>query len=146
MEYLLMLTSIVFSVVSSGFLKDFGIKEKNKDMGDMLLFNAFISTVWIVILAIWLFASGDTTISRETYFFGAAYGTALAAFLVTKSLALSEGPVSLTTLIGSCAFIQAVVFGVFYNDEVVNVLQISGVLLMTFSLLLCVNPKKAANW
>lgn len=145
MEYVLMCTAIVFSVASSAFLKSFGGKGKTENIGDLFLFNGLISAVWAVILGLWFVLSGDFHVTPLTFLFGGAYGIVLTAFLFTKTAALSEGPVSLTTLIGSCAFLIASAFGVIYNHESVNILQLLGVIVLTMSLTLCVNPKKSGE-
>ena len=58
---------------------------------------------------------------------------------------MAEGPVSLSTLIGSCAFVIATWFGVFYVPENISAFQIAGQVLLFISLLLCVNPKKSGE-
>lgn len=145
MKYILMCIAIVCSVASSCFLKDFGKKVKTQGAGDMFLFNAFISLIWAVLLGGVFILSGNTGISTETYFYGAVYGIILCAFLFTKTFSLKAGPVSLTTLIGSCAFIIVVWYGMLCFDEKLNVFQIVGMIAVVISLTLCINPKNSGE-
>lgn len=80
----------------------------------------------MIILAIWLFISVDCDISITGVIYGAAYGVILGLFLLFKMQATAEGPVSLTTLIGSCAFIIATGFSIFYAGESVSIFQLIG--------------------
>lgn len=145
MKYVLMAISICFSVISSCLIRTFSNGKQVKGTGDLFIFNALISVVWTCILGVCYIASGAPKISGLTYIFGAVYGIILWSFLITKTLSLSEGPVSLTTLIGSCAFIIASWFGVIYANEKVNGVQLFGMVILIFSLALCINPKKSGE-
>ena len=140
MKYVLMAISIMFSVVNAGLLRSFANKsEKNKY--SPFIFNAGVSVIWIILLTMWLFISRDYSISLTAVIYGVVYGIILGLFLLFKMQATAEGPVSLTTLIGSCAFIIATGFSVFYAGESVSVLQLIGMGLLLASLFLCMNPK-----
>lgn len=144
MEYILMALSIAFSVASSCFLRDFGNKELTDKDGGVFLFNACISVVWAVILgAKW--ALSGAKISAGAFSYGAVYGVILLLFLLTKTKALSMGPVSLTTLIGSSAFVPTVIFGVIWARDEINTVKIIGMALLLVSLFLCINPKKSGE-
>lgn len=142
MEYVLMAVSIAFSVVNACLLHKFGNRTFQTD-GDAFVFNAGISTIWTIILTVWFIVGGDYRFSWEALGFGVAYGVILCLFLYTKMTSMSGGPVSLTTLIGSCAFIIATGFGVLYASESINTFQIIGIPMILVSLVLCVNPKKS---
>lgn len=145
MKYILMCIAIVCSVVSSCFLKDYGRKVKTQGAGDVFLFNAFISLIWAILLGGVFIISGNTTVSQGTYFYGAIYGVILCAFLLTKTFSLKSGPVSLTTLIGSCAFIIVVWYGMLCFDEKLNIFQIVGMIAVVISLTLCIKPKNSGE-
>lgn len=145
MSYLLMAVSILFSVSSSSLLRGFGNSKKVKNTGDLFLFNSFISIIWTILIFLVFLFSGSYKISPLSIIFGTVYGFILAFFLLTKTLALKEGPVSLTTLIGSCAFIIAVWFGAIYNKEQIDYVQFIGMALLLLSLVLCINPKKSGE-
>lgn len=142
--YCLMAVAILFTAASSCVLHKFNNKDI-ENTGDLFLFNAGISSVWTVIMGVWLLLSSDKGISPLACLFGGCYGILLCAFLYFKTASLTSGPVSLTTLIGSCAFIIATGFGVLYINEKVNIFQIIGMTILIFSLILCVNPQKSGE-
>ena len=142
--YPLMALSIIFSVINACLLHKFGNKDI-KTTGDLFFFNGGISIVWTFILSIWFLAEGGKSITPTALIFGVIYGIILCAFLFFKMQSMAEGPVSLSTLIGSCAFIIATWFGVFYIPENISFFQIAGQILLFVSLFLCVNPKKSGE-
>ncbi len=144
LAYPLMALSICFSVVNACLLHKFGNKDI-KTTGDLFFFNGGISIIWTLILSIWFLAEGGNTITPTALIFGVIYGVILCTFLFFKMQSMAEGPVSLSTLIGSCAFIIATWFGVFYVPENISIFQIAGQILLLFSLILCVNPKKSGE-
>ncbi len=144
MEYVLMTISILFSVVNAGLLRSFANKTKDNKYSSFI-FNAGVSVVWMMILTVWLLISGDNKISTTAVIYGVVYGIILGLFLLFKMRATAEGPVSLTTLIGSCAFIIATGFSVFYAGESVSFIQLMGMGLLLISLVLCINPKKSGE-
>ena len=144
MKYILMAVSIMFSVVNAGLLRSFANKTKNNKYSPFI-FNAGVSIVWMALLTIWMFLSNDYDISITGVIYGVIYGIILGLFLLFKMQATAEGPVSLTTLIGSCAFIIATGFSVFYAGESISVFQLIGMGLLIASLVLCINPKKSGE-
>lgn len=144
MNYLLMTVSIFFAALNSLILRKF--KNRTfKTPGDVFFFNGAISIIWIIIMLLWSGISGDLVLSLPAILFGVVYGVILCMFLYFKTESLANGPVSLTTLIGSCAFIIATGFGVFYNNEEVKLFQGIGMLLILLSLVLCIFPKKSGE-
>ncbi len=144
MDYILMTVSIIFAAANSLILRQFR-NRTFKTTGDVFFFNGGVSLVWTVTMALWSVVSGDCSVSVLSVVFGVVYGAILCLFLYFKTEALANGPVSLTTLIGSCAFIIATGFGVLYAAETVSVSQIIGMSLIMFSLILCINPQKSAE-
>lgn len=139
-----MAVSIAFSVASSGLLRDFGNKSLTDKNGGIFLFNAYISVVWAAILGTrWIISK--TPLSGGAIAFGSVYGIILALFLLTKTEALSMGPVSLTTLVGSSAFIPTVIFGVTWAHDGISTVKIIGMAVLLISLALCINPKKSGE-
>ena len=144
MEYLLITIAIFFGILNSILLHKF--KNKTfKTPGDAFFFNGGVSIVWMITLFIWSLLSEHTVISLEAIFYGIIYGVILCSFLYFKTEAMASGPVSLTTLIGSAAFIIATWFGVIYASEEINFFQLLGMGLILLSLFMCVNPKKSAE-
>lgn len=142
MVYMFMVLAVIFSVSSNMILHKF--KNRSfKTPGDVFLFNAAISCMWIIVLGIWSIVSGDFKISLGAVVFGIVYGIILCLFLYFKTQSMSTGPVALTSLIGNCAFIIATWFGVIYASETVVPLQIIGMVVIVVALVLCINPKKS---
>ena len=142
MKYIFMLISILLSVMNACLLRKYG--EVNKKNYSPFLFNAGVSVVWIIILFA-LFVFGDSKVSLGAIAYGVAYGVILFAFLLFKTQSMAHGPVSLSTLIGSCAFVIATGFGVVYANEKVSTLQLVGMLMLLISLIMCVNPQKSSE-
>lgn len=142
MKYLFMTISILLSAVNACLLKKYA--EVNKKDYNPFLFNAGLSFVWVAILFVLLLIS-DNKFSLSAIAYGAAYGIILFAFLFFKSQSMAHGPVSLSTLIGSCAFVIATGFGVIYANETVNTFQLIGMFMLLVSLIMCVNPKKSGE-
>lgn len=140
MSYAAMALSILLSVINACLLRKYN--DAGKKGLNVYLFNAGISGVWIVILLVLLIVS-DNTWNPLAVFYGVLYGIVLFAFLLFKTLSMANGPISLSTLIGSCAFLIATAFGVLYCKESVRPVQIIGMILLMLSLVLCVNPKKS---
>lgn len=142
--YCLMALSICFAVANSCLLHRYSDRV-HPNSGEVFLFNAGGSVVWAIILAIWFFVEGNLSVQPLTLLFGLIYGVILCLFLLFKTRSMAEGPVSLTTLIGSSAFIIATWFGVFYANDPINAFQIIGMIILLLSLVLCVNPKKSGE-
>lgn len=139
---ILLFVSILFAVMNNLFFH--GFKNRGlRGMGDILFFNALISTVWIVILFL---LNRGTLISLQAWSWGAIYGGVTAAFLLCKMQALATGPVSITSFTGCSSLLISTAFGVLYFKESVSPVQMMGVVLLLFSLFLTLaNPKQKSN-
>lgn len=142
MKYIFMTISILLSVMNACVLRKYG--KVNERGYNPFLFNAGVSFVWVAIMLMMLLLSDDQ-ISAGAIIYGAIYGVILFAFLFFKTQSMATGPVSLSTLIGSCAFVIATGFGVVYANEAVSTIQLIGMLLLFVSLIMCVNPKKSGE-
>ncbi len=139
-----MACSVLLASLNSIILRKF----KNRTFrtpGDSFFFNGGLSVIWTVIMLCWFFVSGERAISPTAVIFGAVYGVILCMFLFFKNESIASGPVSLTSLIGNCAFIIATWFGVIYAQESVSMFQLVGMALILVALFLCINPKKSAE-
>lgn len=141
MEYLLMLVSIIFAVTNNGLLHRLP-SSTFRTPGDIYFYNGCVNGGWLILIGAFSLITGDFAISWESVIFGVIYGMMLVVFLLSKSMAMVEGPVSLTTLIGCSCFVICTIFGAIYAKETVNLFQIIGMLLLLVGLFLCVNPKK----
>ena len=144
MEYGWMIVSVLLASVNCMILRSFKNRTV-KTSGDSFFFNGALSAVWILVMTAWFFLSGDRSISVGALCFGAVYGVILCLFLFFKNESIASGPVSLTSLIGNCAFIIATWFGVLYANERVSVFQLVGMALILGSLFLCINSKKSSE-
>lgn len=144
MKYFLMAVSIALASLQSVILKKFGNKTI-KNTGDLFFFNGGVSVVWTAVMLIWFLAEGEYRISLEAVIFGLVYGVILCAFLYFKTASLAEGSVTITTLIGSAAFIPATIFGIFYANESVSVFQIIGMIVMLIAVAICVNTNGSSE-
>lgn len=143
MKYILMTVSILLSVVNACLLRSYSRVDGKREYSPFL-FNAGVSVVWILILLVSFLIMGRG-FSVGALIYGSVYGVILCAFLFFKTQSMAEGPVSLSTLIGSCAFVIATWFGVVYANERVNSFQLAGMAMLIVSLVLCVNPKKSGE-
>lgn len=144
MEYFLMAVSIIFASLQSVILKKFANKTID-NTGDLFFFNGGVSVVWTAIMLIWFLASSATGISLSAIIFGLVYSVILCSFLYFKTASLAEGSVTITTLIGSAAFIPATIFGIFYAKESVSIFQIIGMVVMLLAVAVCVNTKSGGE-
>lgn len=140
MKYVFMIISILFSVTNACVLKKYS--HSNKSGCNPFLFNSGVSAVWIIIMLIML-AFSDNRFGIGSIAYGAVYGVILFAFLYLKTQSMANGPVSLSTLIGSCAFVIATAFGVVYSNETVSGISLAGMFILLASLFMCVNPPKS---
>lgn len=143
-KYIVMIISVLLASLNSLVLRKF--KNKSfKTPGDSFFFNGSMSLIWTFIMSLVFIFSKDSRFNPLAIIFGAVYGIILCLFLYFKNESIAEGPVSLTSLIGNCAFIPATFFGVIYASESISVFQIVGILMMLFALFLCINPKKSGE-
>ena len=139
-----MTCSVLLASLNSIILRKF----KNRTFqtpGDSFFFHGGLSAVWTAIMLVWFFAAGEACISLTAIGFGTVYGMILCLFLYFKNQSIATGPVSLTSLIGNCAFIIATWFGVVYVPEKISVFQLVGMALIVLSLFLCINPQKSGK-
>ncbi len=135
--YILLVLSVSFAVANNLLLH--GFRNRGcRGMGDVLLFNAFISVIWAVIFA----AFADYSVfSAGTVLYGLCYGVLVAGFLLSKMQAMSLGPVSVATFVGCSSLLVSTAFGVIVDHDRPSVLQIAGVALLLAALFLTVSPK-----
>ncbi len=139
--YILFLIAVVFTVANACILHKFDNRDI-RNVGDIFFFNGGLSIAWILVLSLFSLISGDFRISAGSAFYGTVYGIIICLFLLFKNLALTSGPVSLSTLIGSCPFILTTIYGVIFMNQDINAMQILGMVMIMISLTLCVCPKK----
>ena len=92
MEYLLMLVSICFAVTNNCLLHRLP-PSTFRTPGDIYFYNGCINGGWVVLMVIFSAITNDFAISGESVIFGIIYGVLLVVFLLSKSMAMVEGPV-----------------------------------------------------
>ena len=135
----LLALSISFAVGNNLLLHGFNNKGL-RGMGDVLLFNAMVSAVWIVILSVF---NRGAKISSSAWLWGIAYGSVMSAFLLCKMQAMATGPVSITSFIGCSSLLISTAFGILYFHETVSVIQIVGVVCLLLALFLTVSKSNS---
>ena len=135
--YLLLLLSIFCASTNNLLLHKFANRGLDS-MGDVLLFNAMTSGVWVILLGGIGAWRDDFQFSAESLFWGAAYGCVIALFLLGKMQAMAVGPVSLTSFIGCSSLLISTAFGVFILNESASVIQSVGVILLCGALFLII--------
>ena len=137
MAYLLLFVSIAFASANNLLLHGFGNRGL-RGLGDILLFNSFVSFIWIVILGV---LHGISPISTGALLWGLCYGVVISLFLLCKMQAMATGPVSITSFIGCSSLLIATAAGILIFNESVTLLQVTGVILLIAALFLTISPK-----
>ncbi len=144
MSYLLLFVAVAFTVANACVLKQFNNRGIRSN-GDVFWFQGGVCVLWIALLSIFSLITNDLQLSKTSIIFGSIYGVIICLFLLFKTLAITSGPVSLTTLIGSCTFIITTFFELIYYKQNIKLMQFIGILLIFVSLFLCINPKKSTQ-
>ncbi|MBQ8509433.1 MAG: hypothetical protein IJ493_05935 [Clostridia bacterium] len=141
--YILLTLSIILAISNNLLLHGFANRGL-RGLGDVLLYNALVSCVWIALL---LPMSGIFTdgISTAALLWGILYGSVTALFLLSKMQAMASGPVSITSFIGCSSLLVSTAVGVIVFHETVTVLQMIGVVLLIAALFLSVSPKSSQS-
>lgn len=135
MTYFLILISITAAALNSTLLHKIPASAKN----NIFSFNFYCSVEWILILA--MLGKGKININGMILFWGIIYGMTQVLFLVFKTKAMSSGPVSITTLIGNCSLLLSTSAGIIIWHEKISVLQIVGIIILLFSVIVCTYSK-----
>lgn len=138
---ILLSVSIFFAVANNAILHSLNNKGL-RGIGDVLLFNAFVSLIWILILSI---LNKGFNISAVSWLWGIIYGSVTAAFLLCKMKAMSTGPASVTSFIGCSSLLISTAFGLIYFNEKVTAVQIIGVVLLITALFLTTAKSGSLN-
>ncbi|MEE1048064.1 MAG: EamA family transporter [Clostridia bacterium] len=140
MDYLLLFFSVIFAVSNNGLLHNHG---GMKEQTQTFMFNAFVSFVWFSGLL--MIRNVNLEFSSGAILFGILYGAVQAVFLYFKMQAMANGPVSISTLIGTCSFVLSTVLGMVIWDESITVLQGIGLTFLMCSLMLSVKTNEGSS-
>ncbi len=139
-----MCISILFAVLNSALLHRFANRDLN-NLGDYLLFNGVISAVWSVMLFMLTLISDSFYFDRSTLLFSLIYALILCMFQFFKTMAFSDGPVALTTLISSCAFLITTAYSVCFEHDSIGAGKMLGILLLLVFLVLCIDLQEKSD-
>ena len=123
------------SVFSASFNSILLNKSDASNKDTVFKFNFMCSLVWCVLL---FFANGCTVhINSQMLLWGLLYGIAQTCFLLSKTEAMSTGPVSVTTLIGNSSLLVSVFVSMLLWNEAVTYTKAVGLILLCISIFLC---------
>lgn len=132
------LAASVAANVTGGSINNHFSKGKATTAADKYAFN--IASSAAAFLVAFIFAS-TRQISLYTLSLGILFGILNGGSVFSRTFALAEGPLALTTLIGSCGMLIPSAAGVLFWGEDISPLQIIGIALMICALALVVGVK-----
>lgn len=135
-NYFLLVITIVCATANNILLRKYKDRE---DICNVYVFNACVTLVWLVILLI--LGKGMHSPSLYTMLFAIAYGLILVFFLLFKTLALENGPVSITSLITSSSLIIPSLSGAVIWKESISGSQVVGLVALLIAIYFVANPK-----
>lgn len=129
--YYLLGTSILVASLNSVALKN----SKATAAKDVFRFNLVGAAIWCIM--IFAMNKGQLYLNREIVFWGIAYGVVQMLFILFKALAMSNGDVSVTTVIGNCSLVISVFASFLFWKEPVSGIDILGLLVLLAAIVLC---------
>lgn len=140
--YLLLILSTLMSTGKAIFCKAIGTEGGSKKEKALLNFKAFV----VAFLSALLFTIKDIgrlfEISAFSFVLSIFFGLSIALTQIFQSKALGQGPASTVTLIYACGFLIPIFYGLFFWGESVSLFQWLGIVLLLFSLTLCLIKKE----
>lgn len=107
-------------------------------------FNLCCTGIWIIILL--SVNQGFPVTDSRVWTWGIMYGGAQVLFLLFKTLAMSTGPVSVTTLIGNCSLLLSTAVSVYVWKEPFGAGKAIGLLLLVTAVFMCTYTKTAMSY
>ena len=136
----LLIVSVMFASLNSVYLH----KIKLNNSGLIYKFNLICSFTWCVILFV---TNGcKLSITTDSLLFGFIYGISQTLFILSKTAAMNNGPVSVTTLIGNSSLVISILVCLFLWNEPVLVTDIIGLVLLTTGIVLCTYKKSEQKY
>lgn len=133
--YYLLCISILTASVNSIFLKKAQVSPKNQ----ILKFNLICALEWCIIF--FIINKGNIQLNSQVLFWGAVYGLTQSLFILFKTAAMSNGSVSVTTLIGNSSLLISIfVSAIVWNDKI-SVVDVVGLIMLSVSLFMCIYKK-----
>lgn len=138
--YYLLILSIVAASLNSILLNKAQVKKKD----EILKFNLIGTLVWCGIL--FVINGATVNLTPQVIFWGVLYGLTQSFFILFKTAAMSNGSVSVTTLIGNCSLLISVFVSLMVWKERTSFLDIIGLGLLVVSIFMCTYKKTNAQY
>ena len=135
----IMVLAVVFAGLNNIILR---FLANTKIKYNAFLFNSIMMVVWILIL---LSMGGIKGATQTTFLYAFLYGLITCGFIFFKNAALTNGPISITSLIGGSSFIFTTIFNSIYFKDNVKGIQIIGMVVMVIAVLLVNFPQKTGE-
>ena len=139
-----MILILVISIISASLNSVYLHKSKLDNKKSVFKFNLMCSLVWCLVLFI---ANGFRLhITKNAFLFGAIYGIAQVGFILFKTQAMNNGPVSTTTLVGNSSLVVSVVVCFILWNEPITFVDIIGLILLFVGIVLCTYKKSGQKY
>lgn len=137
--YIMLLLSIIAASFNSVVLN----KAKVKKLDDVFFFNLIVSLIWCVIL----FAAnkGRLFVAPRILFWGVFYGLTQTCFILFKTLSMSTGSVTVTTLIGNSSLLISIFVSLIIWHEPITAVDIICLGFLVLAIFLCTYTKDASK-
>jgi len=114
----LLITSIIFASMNSIVLHIAKLDKR----ASIYKYNFLCSLVWCICL--YLVNGFKLRLTGNVILFGIIYGIAQVLFILIKTLAMNNGPVSITTLIGNSSLVISVVVCLVLWNEPISIADV----------------------
>lgn len=138
--YYLLLLSVFAASFNSIVVNKAQIKEKR----DVLMFSFIGTIIWCVIL--FVINGASVRFTPQIVFWGTLYGLVQSFFILFKTSAMSNGSVSVTTLIGNCSLLISIFVSWILWKEKITLIDIVGLGLLVVSIFMCTYKKSKGQY
>lgn len=126
---------LLLSVTAASFNSVALNKSKASKLDNVFFLNLIVSLIWCVIL--FTANKGHISANPQVLFWGILYGLTQTCFILFKTVAMSTGSVTVTTLIGNSSLLISILVSLIIWKERVTVADIIGLGLLLIAIFLC---------
>lgn len=138
--YYLLGISVLAASFNSVLLNKSGVHKKD----EIFKFNFLNAIVWYIILAV--INKGKIHINAQVLLWGVVYGLTQALFILSKTGAMSSGPVAVTTLVGNSSLLISVLASLVIWREKVTITDVVGLALLLIAIALCTYKRTESTY
>ena len=138
--YYLLGISVLAASFNSVLLNKSGVHKKD----EIFKFNFLNAIVWYIILAV--INKGKIYINAQVLLWGVVYGLTQALFILSKTGAMSSGPVAVTTLVGNSSLLISVLASLVIWKERVTITDVVGLALLLIAIALCTYKRTESTY